>query len=455
MNKPLSPDGFVLEAGALTLNPGAETSLPVSPSIAAQKNLVLELTVTVKHLAEAATAPSAPPPGPSLPATGEIDYQGIKVQSAPAQTALPPWSPPTPPPRTDDLAMLFLQDGSKVVQLPDLKDVEGAQTLQIPISDYVQTLSAIDLRNRNTYRQLLISGIKIYDPGARGLYNPSNPVTQASDAVIHLDGIEVKRKSNTIDDVIPGVTLNLQSTSDKPITLDVAPDTKKIKDAIINFVGNYNKLMTTMEIYTNRDPAVVDEISYFSADEKKAAKEKLGLFQGDLTLAQVTSRLEEIMMNPYKTEAGRALSLLAQMGISTDTSTTFSGFDVSKLRGYLEIDEPKLDQALTSQLPSAKEIFGYDTNGDLIVDSGVAYASDQYLKGFSDTGGIIPSKLASIDQTIADTNRNIATLKDQLAQKEQELRDKYNTMQGAINSLQQSSKAIQGLGGQQGQSSGP
>ena len=153
-------------------------------------------------------------------------------------------------------------------------------------------------------------------------------------------------------------------------------------------------------------------------------------------------------MDPYKTEAGRQLSLLAQIGVSTNTSNVApTGFDISRLRGYLEVDETKLDQALASNLPAVKDLFGYDTNGDLLVDSGVAYSLDRYLKGFGDVGGIIPAKTSSIDQSIAQTNQDISTLQDQLAQKESELRDKYNQMQGAINTMQQNSRAIQALGG--------
>ncbi len=449
--KPLTSELFSLGNGVLTLKPGGEAALPISPPVAAAKGLVIELTVTVNHLPESAAAQAAAPAGPSIPATGTIEYQGIKIQSSPSQAPLPPWTPPPPPKRVDDLGVLFLQDGAKTVKLPDIQDGTGPQTIQIPLSEYVQNLSSLDVRNNNTYREIQIAGIKIYDPKARGRYAPVNPVSQAADAKLNLDGIKVTRKSNTIDDLIPGVTLKLKAPSSGPVALTIGPDTKRIKNAIIDFVGNYDKLLTDIEIYTNRDPAVIDEITYFSPEERAAAKAKQGLFEGDITLEQLKSHLEEIMMDPYKTEAGRAMTLLAQIGISTDTSNLADGFDASKLRGYLEIDDGKLDNALATELQPLRELFGYDSTGDLVIDSGAAYATDRYLQAFNETGGIIPGMLQSYDQEIASTNQDISTMNDKLADKERELRDKYSEMEGTINTLQQNSKSIGALGSQQPQ----
>ncbi len=449
--KPLAPETYGIANGVLTLKPGAELSIPMTPPVAAEKGLVLELTVTVRDLPQGSAAPTAAPSGPTIPPTGGIEYGGIKVQSSPSASGLPPWSPPPPPQPVNDLGVLYLAGDGKSVKLPDLKEAQGPQVIQIPLSDYVQSLSAIEARNRNTYREIEISGIKIYNPSARGEYSPVHAISQASDAVVELDGVKATRASNTIDDLIPGVTINLQAPDPAPVTLDVGPNKKKIKDGIISFIGDYNNLLADLEIYTSRDPAVIDEITYYSPEQRKAAHEKLGLFLGDFTLTEMKSRLQEIMMNPYKTSAGRRLALLAQIGISTNTSSTYTGFDAAKLRGYLDIDETKLDQAITSDLTGVKDLFGYASSGDLIINTGVAYTVDQFLKGFNSVGGIIPMRTASIDQSISQTKRDITSMEHQLADKEASLKEKYGQMQGAIDSLEQSSKAIQSLGGGGGQ----
>lgn len=152
-------------------------------------------------------------------------------------------------------------------------------------------------------------------------------------------------------------------------------------------------------------------------------------------------------MNAYPTSAGSSLDLLAQIGISTNVAKTYSGFDISKLRGYLEIDSQTLDNALKTKLPAVRDLFGFDSTGDLVINTGVAYEVDKYLRAFNTTGGIIDFKEQNYDQSIAQTKRDIDNLKQKLAQKEQSLRDKYNQMEGAITTLQQSSKSLQSLGG--------
>ena len=63
-----------------------------------------------------------------------------------------------------------------------------------------------------------------------------------------LDGINVVRDTNDIDDLIPGVTLNLVSESEQPVDLMVKRDIDTIMDSLITFVGNYNQLLTKVDI---------------------------------------------------------------------------------------------------------------------------------------------------------------------------------------------------------------
>ena len=86
-----------MQAGTLTVNPDAELKIPVSPSIALNKNMVLEMSVKVEKLPESTGAEATPPPGPSIPKTGGIDFKGMHVESGPSETPLPEWQPPKLP----------------------------------------------------------------------------------------------------------------------------------------------------------------------------------------------------------------------------------------------------------------------------------------------------------------------------------------------------------------------
>ena len=210
------------------------------------------------------------------------------------------------------------------------------------------------------------------------------------------------------------------------------------------FVGNYNKLMAQINILTRNDEKVINEITYFTDDEKKAAKDRLGTLQGDSTLNLLGSSLQRITTSPYPTKDGADMALLSQLGISTNASKLGSGgsFDVSKMRGYLEIEDETLAKALADHFEAAKQFFGNDTNGDLIVDSGLAYAIDSMLKPYVETGGIISLKTGTIDSQIGRDKSDLDNLDAKLADKESELKQKYGDMEANLNRMESASSSI-------------
>src|SRR5262249_22560584 len=77
----------------------------------------------------------------------------------------------------------------------------------------------------------------------------------AKDATFKLDGMDITRSSNTISDVISGVTLTLLKDSGSPSTqITVASDTETIKKNIQTFVSQYNQLSKTVGNLSQFDP---------------------------------------------------------------------------------------------------------------------------------------------------------------------------------------------------------
>ena len=133
--------------------------------------------------------------------------------------------------------------------------------------------------------------------------------------------------------------------------------------------------------------------------------------------------------------------MLSQIGISTNASN-YSGYTPSKLRGYLEIDEKKLDAELEKHLDDIKNLFGYDTDGDLVIDSGIGYRLDNQLTGYVQSGGIFSMKTSSLDSRIKSSEQRISRLESQMADKEAELRNKYGQMESTLNSLENQQSTI-------------
>jgi flagellar hook-associated protein 2 len=443
--KPLSVSSASVTDKILKLTTGGEAALPLTPPLSITDSLLLEMEVKVTYRKDEVYTPPSPPPGPSIPDAGSVSLADVTVRSNPSKVVLPEWQPPEPPKTVEDFQMAFIGIGGSPKALPNLQDTQNFITLKIPLKSYGDSITGLFFRNNNTYRDLEIRNIRIYDSTSRGDHRPVNPASTAEDAEILLNGITVHRKNNTIDDLIPSVTLNLNGTGVSPVEIRIEPDRNKIKESLIEFVGFYNRMIADINILTRSNENLINEITYLSDAEKEKAQEKLGLFQGDITLNQMRTTFQNIMMDPYPTRLDRDLALLAHIGISTNTRQggAGGGLDVSRLRGYLEINENLLDESLKKNLSAVKDLFGFDTNGDLIPDSGVALAVDNYIRPMVQPGGIVSMKIGTLDTQISQTDRKISTYNQYLARFEQDLKKKYGAMEGALNSLEKNSQAIE------------
>ncbi len=436
--KPLDPAKARSLDGVLHVDPEAEAALRL-PSPVPSSGLVLELQVELVDRAGGSAPESSPPPGPAIPPLGDIQYEGIRIEAAPSEAILPKWSPPPTPPKRDDFKPLYLIDGSgRAIALPEVQAGTGFKTVTVPLPAYLDTFAGVGVRNGNTGRDVRVQGVRVYDPTEVAGLRPKNPVETARDSIVLMDGIEVTRPTNSISDLVPGLTLNLWNSSEKPVKLTVEPNRKGAKESLIALVGNYNRLMAELNILARPDEKILDEITYLDDDEKKKYVERLGLFQGDSTLSQLRTTLQRTMMDAYPTNSGS--NLLANFGISTDSRRSGS-YDASRLRGYIEIDEAKLDAALKENFNRIRDTMGYDTDGDLIIDSGAAFKIDNLAKAYVETGGIVQIRTRTIDDQITRQKRDIENLETQLVRKEDDLKRKYGMMESALGQMERSSGA--------------
>jgi flagellar hook-associated protein 2 len=305
-----------------------------------------------------------------------------------------------------------------------------------------KTIASLAIHNQNARHEVSIRGIQVMDPLPKGDIKPINAVSAAQDAVMLMDGIEIERPTNSIDDLIPGLTLKLISASETPVSVQVENNSESIKDAVISLVGNYNRLMAELNVLTRTDDRVLNELSYLSEDERTQLKDKLGTLAADSSVQKLRSDLISIVNAPYPISGGD-IAMLANFGISTDARRAGnSGYDPSRLRGYLEIDENKLDETLALNSGSLRELMGRDTDGDLIIDSGMAYALTRVVRPFVEIGGIIAGKTSGIDTRIAADNRRIEAIDRQLAQKESNLRRQYGQMEDAYNRMERMTNSL-------------
>ena len=437
-----------VQAGTLTVEPGGEALIRFPAAVNDVSALVMELEVSVTNLWSGWSPPETPP-GPVLPDPGSITLGDITIENDPSQVPLPEWDSPEPPEIRDDLRVLSLRDGSQVVSLPDLSDTDGFVTLQVPLSEYVDGVDGLIVDNNNTHREIRVRNISVYDTTTRGDITPVNPLSTARDAQLTFEGIRVIRPSNVIDDLVDGVTLELRGASTRDVQLTVEPDREAVTDSLIQFVFYYNELMREINILTRTDRAVVDEITNYTPEERETALERLGLLQGDLILNRIRSTLQTIMMNAYPTDAGSELTLLAQMGISTNASGPGGGFDASRLRGYLEMNPRELESILRTHFEASRQLFGSDSDGDLTTDTGVAFELQRNLRPMTQTGGTIAIRTGTINTSISQTEDRIGREESRLEQAEADYRAQFAQMEAAMARMEQMQTRLQALQPQQ------
>lgn len=165
-------------------------------------------------------------------------------------------------------------------------------------------------------------------------------LVEGKDASIVVDDVTITDPSNTITDVIEGVTLNLVGADDAAttVTVKVERDLSAIKSKIQDMVDSFNTVLG----YIN---------TQFSYNDK--TDEVGGILFGDGTLASVKSDLINIVTEII-TGASSDFNKLSLIGITLDLTNTEEGYyqDLT-----LSIDEDKLTDALETNFDDVRKLF--------------------------------------------------------------------------------------------------
>ena len=229
----------------------------------------------------------------------------------------------------------------------------------------------------------------------------------AKDSIISVDGLVVTSDSNTVDDAITGVTLNLtDADASKSTTLTIAQNTATPKSAISDFVDAYNSMMTT-----------VANLSSYNTDTSTAA-----VLLGDATIRSIQSQFRTALSSMFSTGDGNSTAL-TNLGISTTRD------------GTLEIDDTKLTAALESNPSQVSAFFTTD-------DTGFAAKLQSIGEAYTQTGGILDSRNDSLNNQLD----RISDQRDQLDLKMQAYSDRltkqYNAMDLMVGELNSQSSMI-------------
>ncbi|MDR0652849.1 MAG: flagellar filament capping protein FliD, partial [Synergistaceae bacterium] len=143
--------------------------------------------------------------------------------------------------------------------------------------------------------------------------------TNASSAEFEIDGVPITRDTNTIDDVIANVTLELTGLGQ--VRLNIVRDMEETVENIQAFVDAYNKVLEWINFYVaeKADGAnSVDETDYLSSLlEQSKGSTVYGVLHGDQLLWNIKNQLRTRLSNPLTT----LTSSLATKGVVNTTDS--------------------------------------------------------------------------------------------------------------------------------------
>lgn len=173
--------------------------------------------------------------------------------------------------------------------------------------------------------------------GSVGLNFPgTHPADQtATDARVKVNGITYTRSSNTLSDVISGVTLDLKGATSGAASLSLTRDTTAIKEKFTNLVTVFNDAMSMLGVVT---------------DPKSTVETYGATLVGDSTVRSVRNQVRSLVQGT-STTPGTAVASMWQLGIKVDQT------------GVMSLDETKLDTALAGNFDDVVKMMTGNTNG--------------------------------------------------------------------------------------------
>lgn len=228
-----------------------------------------------------------------------------------------------------------------VAKINAVKSTSGVEASIVKVSDG---------NYRVAFKSIETGAAQNYDiTGANpGIFNVGFAVMDnAVDSEITFDGTTISRSTNSIDDIVAGVTFNLLQTTapGTELTVDIDADRDLAKQGIMNFVNAYNDL----KLFAAKQTAL--------GDDGQPLKDSV--LANNSTVNTVFSRISTELASAVNGITSGDPSRLTELGIKFsdfpgDSETPFT-------RNILTVDEDKLTSALESDFDKVRKVFEFDS----------------------------------------------------------------------------------------------
>jgi flagellar hook-associated protein 2 len=220
------------------------------------------------------------------------------------------------------------------------------------------------------------------------------------------DSDPIERSSNTITDLIPGLTINLVGTGDSTIT--VAQDSSALYSKIAAFVTAYNALDQSLK-----------DISSYDTTTKKGA-----VLYGDSTITSLRRDIRSIITSTLSVDSSTSYNRLGDVGVSFESD------------GTLSLDSTTLNTAINANFNKVANLFsGTGDSTDSSTLHGFAYQLDTLLTTATDIDGLITNRESSLQTDITRLQARAVQEQSRLDNLQQIYQRQYTALDRTIASL--------------------
>lgn len=178
-----------------------------------------------------------------------------------------------------------------------------------------------------------------------------DPAIAGTNANFKVNGIAISRETNSINDVISGVTFNLlQETPDLTTKVSVAvqPDTTTTQNTIVAFVKAYNAI----KVFEAQQTQLKSDGTY--ADTAVLANDRTFLSAMNNVTAAVTAQVAGISSGQPSNLSAIGITFTTQA--ATDTTPSVSNI--------LNVNDGQLTSALSTNFQGVENLFGFKMTSD-------------------------------------------------------------------------------------------
>jgi len=249
------------------------------------------------------------------------------------------------------------------------------------------------------------------------------------------NAVVVSSSSNTLKNAIPNLTLNLQGTSDRPVTVTVQGDSETIVENVKSFITAFNEIMDK-----------VDELTQYIPDT-----EEKGILFGESTVRQIESRLFSLVMTTVNRD-GMTYNSLSELGIVVDSSSGSARLSLGRTLadGTVVDGEERLREAIETDPESVKKLFSLVEVVKIKGKEkpsyvGIAASLNHELTLLTSYGGVLPEENEVLQSRVDQFDRQAESMQELLDMKEERLYAQFQAMEQALAEIQSQQTALASL----------